>query len=109
MTDSMEMGMMSAATARTQADEVIRPGIHVNVAHARISHGAARIVRREPADNLGFATGRRIEIDRPPVPVHRGMAGTRNHGTGPAGRDDLHWAKSGFDPLEQLPCFRGQA
>ena len=95
------MRMMSVCTvsSRPQTDETIRSSIHVDMAHARISHGAARVVGREPAHDRSLAARRGVEIDRSPVAMHRGMIGTCNHGARPARRDNLHRAKLGLDPV----------
>ena len=107
----VDMRIMSACTTRyrRQTDEVIRSGIHVDMTHAGIGHGAARVVGREPPHDRSFAARRGVEIDRSPVAMHRGMIGTCNHGARPARRDNLHRAKLGLDSVEQLARFTIEA
>jgi hypothetical protein len=105
------MRIMSACAPRSrpESDEVIRSGIHVDMTHVRIGHGAARVVGREPTHDRSFAAQRGVEINRSPVAMHRGMVGACDHGAGPARRDNLHRAKCGLDPVQQLACLRIQA
>jgi hypothetical protein len=107
----VDMRIMStcAARSRPQTDEVIRSGIHVDVTHAGVGHGAARVVGREPPHDRSFAARRGVEIDRSPVAMHRGMMGACDHGARPARRDNLHRAKLGLDPVQQLARFTIQA
>ena len=94
-----------AARSRSQTDEVIRSSVHVDMGHAGIGHGAARVVGREPPYDRSFSAWRCVEIDRSPVAMHRCMMGACDHGTRPARRDNLHRAKLGLDPVQQLACF----
>jgi hypothetical protein len=107
----VDMRIMSTCAARSgpQTDEVIRSGIHVDVTHAGVGHGAARVVGREPPHDRSFAARRGVEIDRSPVAMHRGMMGACDHGARPARRDNLHRAKLGLDPVQQLARFTIQA
>jgi hypothetical protein len=73
----VDMRIMSTCAARSRAltDKVIRSGIHVDMTHAGIGHGAARVVGRQPPHDRRFAARRGVEIDRSPVAMHRGMMG----------------------------------
>ena len=77
-----------------EADEMIGPDVGVDVVHARVRHGAARVISREPRDDFALAPGRGDEVDRHAVAVHGGRSRRR------AGRSRRYgprrnWLRSG--------------
>jgi hypothetical protein len=101
--------MASAAPTGAEADEMAPGSIHVDMAHPRIGHGAARIVGGEPLDDRRLLAGRCVEVDRPAVSMLGRMAGPRNDRAGAAGGDDPDRPERRLDAAKQAPRIGGEA